>query len=207
MGRDLRGVYHLLEDRIYVYHAGEKGRAGTTETIDGLASAAAGESSATAHRRSATRSSWCAGFARILVEEYLAGRQTPVFFGSAINNFGVTELLAAFVEYAPSPRRGPRPRARCTPRRSRSPASCSRSRRTWTRGTATASPSCASARALSEGHALLPRAPRKEMRVADALTFLAADRQHLDEAWRATSSACTTTAPSTSATPSPRVRS
>ena len=28
MGRELRGVYHLLEDRIYVYQAGEKGRAG-----------------------------------------------------------------------------------------------------------------------------------------------------------------------------------
>ncbi len=34
---------------------------------------------------------------------YLAGRQTPVFFGSAINNFGVTPLLDAFVENAPSP--------------------------------------------------------------------------------------------------------
>src|SRR5512147_182733 len=66
MGRELRGVYHLLEDRIYVYQAAEKGRAGTHE-------------------------------------DYLAGRQTPVFFGSAINNFGVTELLAAFVEYAPAP--------------------------------------------------------------------------------------------------------
>ena len=35
MGRDLRGIYHMLEDRIYVYQAGEKGRAGTHETIDG----------------------------------------------------------------------------------------------------------------------------------------------------------------------------
>jgi peptide chain release factor 3 len=38
------------------------------------------------------------------VDAYLAGRQTPVFFGSAINNFGVRELLDAFVEYAPPPR-------------------------------------------------------------------------------------------------------
>ena len=34
---------------------------------------------------------------------YLAGEQTPVFFGSAINNFGVTPLLDAFVENAPAP--------------------------------------------------------------------------------------------------------
>jgi len=34
---------------------------------------------------------------------YRAGRQTPVFFGSAIGNFGVEELLRAFVQHAPSP--------------------------------------------------------------------------------------------------------
>ncbi len=38
------------------------------------------------------------------LEEYLKGNQTPVFFGSAINNFGVRELLDAFVELAPPPR-------------------------------------------------------------------------------------------------------
>ncbi|MBW1914799.1 MAG: peptide chain release factor 3, partial [Deltaproteobacteria bacterium] len=40
------------------------------------------------------------------IEEFLKGSQTPVFFGSAINNFGVKELLDAFVETAPAP--GPR---------------------------------------------------------------------------------------------------
>lgn len=36
-------------------------------------------------------------------EEYLAGDISPVFFGSAINNFGVKELLDCFVEIAPAP--------------------------------------------------------------------------------------------------------
>ncbi len=36
-------------------------------------------------------------------EQYLAGELAPVYFGSAINNFGVKHLLDAFVEYAPSP--------------------------------------------------------------------------------------------------------
>ncbi len=40
------------------------------------------------------------------MEHYLKANQTPVFFGSAINNFGVRELLDAFVEIAPAP--GPR---------------------------------------------------------------------------------------------------
>ena len=38
------------------------------------------------------------------VEEYLTGDLAPVFFGSALNNFGVRELLDCFVEIAPSPR-------------------------------------------------------------------------------------------------------
>ena len=41
------------------------------------------------------------------VERYLAGTQTPVFFGSAINNFGVQEMLDTFVELAPHPRSRP----------------------------------------------------------------------------------------------------
>ena len=38
------------------------------------------------------------------IGKYLAGRQTPVFFGSAVNNFGVQLLLDFFVEHAPSPK-------------------------------------------------------------------------------------------------------
>ena len=38
------------------------------------------------------------------VNEYLKGELAPVFFGSALNNFGVQELLDCFVEIAPSPR-------------------------------------------------------------------------------------------------------
>ncbi len=37
-------------------------------------------------------------------EEYLNGDLQPVFFGSALNNFGVRELLDCFIEIAPSPR-------------------------------------------------------------------------------------------------------
>jgi peptide chain release factor 3 len=40
-------------------------------------------------------------------EEYLAGKLAPVFFGSAVNNFGVQEMLDTFVQLAPNPQ--PRP--------------------------------------------------------------------------------------------------
>src|SRR6202000_992542 len=38
------------------------------------------------------------------VEDYLAGKVAPVFFGSAINNFGVREMLDTFIRIAPVPR-------------------------------------------------------------------------------------------------------
>ena len=44
------------------------------------------------------------------LDHYLQGTQTPVFFGSAVNNFGVREMLNAFVDMAP----GPMPRATVT---------------------------------------------------------------------------------------------
>jgi peptide chain release factor 3 len=40
---------------------------------------------------------------RFDLPQYLAGRQTPVLFGSALNNFGVQEVLDALVEHAPAP--------------------------------------------------------------------------------------------------------
>jgi peptide chain release factor 3 len=46
-----------------------------------------------------------AGLSRFDENEYRAGRLTPVFFGSALKNFAVQDLLAHLAKYAPSPRR------------------------------------------------------------------------------------------------------
>ena len=65
---------------------------------------------------------------------FLAGRQSPVFFGSGINNFGVQEILQALIDWAPPPcRRATAARATCNRPKRRSRALCSRSRRTWIR--------------------------------------------------------------------------
>ena len=45
-----------------------------------------------------------AGYPKFDTEEYLEAMVSPVFFGSAVNNFGVRELLDAFIKIAPSPR-------------------------------------------------------------------------------------------------------
>ena len=184
MGRELRGVYHLLEDRIYVYQAAEKGRAGTNQTIDGLDSPAAAAFLGDRAQAFRDEIELVRGASHTFShDDYLAGRQTPVFFGSAINNFGVTELLAAFVEYAPSPL----PRATTTRTVDAFEEKLSgfvfkiqanmdpghRDRIAFMR--------ICSGR-YAKGMRLFHVRLGKEMRVADALTFLAADRQHTEEA-------------------------
>ena len=47
------------------------------------------------------------------LEDFLAGKQTPVFFGSAINNFGVREILNALIDWAPAPQHRDATSARC----------------------------------------------------------------------------------------------
>jgi len=147
MGRDLKGIYHLLEDRIYVYEAGERGRVGGNRVIEGLDSDAARELFGDDAERQAAEIELVRGAtASFDPDAYRAGRQTPVLFGSAISNFGVEELLAGVRR-----QRGLRPyRARASSAACRlpsrnSPASCSRSRPIWIQGTATGSHFCACA--------------------------------------------------------------
>jgi hypothetical protein len=92
---------------------------------------------------------------------FLAGKQTPVFFGSGVNNFGVMEVLDALVDLAPSrPGRAParssstssRSSRKCSPKTTPSAAWCSRCRPIWTPTTATALPLCAWPGQIHAGH-------------------------------------------------------
>src|SRR5277367_3483484 len=108
MGRDLLGVYHLIEDTIYVYVPVEKGRVGTHQTIVGIASAEAREFLGERYQEFLEEVDLVRGASpQFDLQRYLSAKQTPVFFGSAVNNFGVRELLTAFVANAPGPM--PRP--------------------------------------------------------------------------------------------------
>ncbi|MEX2494462.1 MAG: peptide chain release factor 3 [Woeseia sp.] len=104
MGRRLKGVYQLLQDRIYLYSRAGREKASTIETIDGLESARAvevlGDELAAFREEIELVQGACP---KLDMKAYLAARQTPVFFGSAINNFGVKELLDEFVAHAPAP--------------------------------------------------------------------------------------------------------
>src|SRR5262245_58347110 len=108
MGTRLKGIYHLLEDRIYAYEAGRGGRVGENLIIDKLESAEAQEFLGDMAREFADEIELVKGATEeFSPDDYRAAKQTPVFFGSAISNFGVEELLTAFTTHAP----GPMPRA------------------------------------------------------------------------------------------------
>jgi len=105
MGKRLKGIYHLLEDRIYIYEEAEGGARGVHRTIDGLDSDEAREFLGDEAEEYADEVELVReATPDFELEDYLAGRMTPVFFGSAIANFGIQELLESFVRTAPSPR-------------------------------------------------------------------------------------------------------
>ena len=104
MGRSLKGVYHFLQDRIYLYTTVARHRASDRQVVDGLHSTAATEVLGDDADRFREQVELVRGACPELdVEAYLAGQQTAVFFGSALGNFGVKELLDEFVQYAPMP--------------------------------------------------------------------------------------------------------
>ena len=106
MGRELKGVYHLDQDFIHLYDPSRDGRINTGRILHGLHSpevdVALGSERARALRDEielVRGASHAFDFA-----DYRAGRLTPVFFGSALTNFGVQEMLDGFIEHAPLPR-------------------------------------------------------------------------------------------------------
>ncbi|HWW21177.1 MAG TPA: peptide chain release factor 3 [Steroidobacteraceae bacterium] len=185
MGRELKGIYHLPEDRIYVYEAGERGRVGGNRVIDGLHSPAAAELFGDSAQAFADEIELVRGAtAAFDAQAYRAARQTPVFFGSAISNFGVEELLRSFVTHAPAPL--PRPsRERSVsaqePKLSGFVFKIQANMDPGHRDRIAFLRLCSGRyqRGMRLKHVRLD----KEMRIADALTFMAADRSQAEEAY------------------------
>jgi len=104
MGKRFRGVFHLGNDRLLRFAPGEERVATDTERIEGLDNPRLDElfpdeTAALRHDVDLIRSA----STPFNLDTFLAGRQTPVFFGSGINNFGVQEILQALIEWAPPP--------------------------------------------------------------------------------------------------------
>jgi len=104
MGKFFGGVLDLRKDQMRVFTPGEDRVAGGEEIVEGLANPVLGERFGAAYEQAAGEIELVRDAAPAFDEaEFLAGRQTPMFFGSAVNNFGVQEVLDALVNLAPPP--------------------------------------------------------------------------------------------------------
>ncbi len=104
MGQDFKGVYHLYNDQIYLFSAHHRGKIMEGETISGLDNPKLEELLGPQAQELRDEIDLVKGASHeFSLEAYRAGKLTPVYFGSAINNFGITELLNDFVDYAPQP--------------------------------------------------------------------------------------------------------
>ena len=102
MGKGFRGVFDLRENRMRVFRPGEDRVVGDDEIIDGIEASAErfGDDFAQVRDTIELVASTSQDFDRAA---FLDAKQTPVFFGSAINNFGVREVLDALADLAPPP--------------------------------------------------------------------------------------------------------
>lgn len=105
MGKTFRGVYHLLRDEIMLFEAGEDRNTGEFEIIKGINNPRLAEMFPMEIEELKMQVELVKGASHPYdLDAFLAGTQTPVFFGSAINNFGVREILNALLDWAPAPR-------------------------------------------------------------------------------------------------------
>ena len=150
MGKRFRGTYHLYTSEVAFFNPDAERGTGEILTVTGIDDPELDRLLGSQVDELRQDVELLEGAAHPFDKEaYLAGLQTPVFFGSAINTFGVQQLLDTFVE-TPLPRNPVKlSPARYHPTRNRSPASSSRSRRTWTRPIGTGSPFSASVPANS----------------------------------------------------------
>ena len=186
MGQRLKGVVHLISGEVHLY---EQGRNFTRQdsTIFASLDDPALEARIGARMLSDLRDELelVQGASHPFDKDaYLAGRQTPVFFGSAVNNFGVQPLLDFFVQHAPSPK----PRATTTREVQPTEEKLTgfvfkiqanmdpqhRDRVAFMR--------ICSGR-FSAGMKAFHVRSGKEVKLANALTFMASDREIAAEAW------------------------
>ncbi|MBI3149208.1 MAG: peptide chain release factor 3 [Betaproteobacteria bacterium] len=104
MGKTFRGVFHLLHEQLLRFTPGEERAGGETELLAGIRNAKLDQlfPLEVGQLREDVELIEAASHP-FDITAFLAGTQTPVFFGSGINNFGVREILQALVEWAPPP--------------------------------------------------------------------------------------------------------
>lgn len=183
--RDFKGVYHLSRDEIIVYETGHGHERTVNRIIRKLDSDEAREHLDDLYDSFIEELELVQGACHTFDQQaFFDGKMTPVFFGTALGNFGVDQVLDAIVDWAPPPL------PRVANERTVAPVEDAftgfvfkiqanmdpkhRDRIAFMR-------ICSGQ--YEKGMKLHHVRTGKELRVPDALTFFAAEREHLEEAW------------------------
>ncbi len=103
-GKRFKGVYHILDDSIHFFSPQKSERVTSGDLIEGIDNPELDVRLGSQAKELRDEVALIKGASHDFdLQAYVKGKLTPVFFGSAINNFGVKELLDAFVRWAPSP--------------------------------------------------------------------------------------------------------
>ena len=105
IGKSFKGVYNLYKKELVIFQSNKRkldtDLVQITDINDSILEELVGEDDAEQLREDVDFIE--SVYPEFSVEDYLKGEIAPVFFGSAVNNFGVRELLDAFIEIAPEP--------------------------------------------------------------------------------------------------------
>jgi peptide chain release factor 3 len=104
-GRDFKGVYNLFDKTLLLFTANTKASDENTLLISDLSDPVLEEKLGLKDAEQLREDIELIDgvYGQLNVPEYMSAKVAPVFFGSAINNFGVKELLDTFIRVAPSP--------------------------------------------------------------------------------------------------------
>lgn len=104
MGKNFKGVYHILNDEIYLFEAGGEKLPHEFDVIKGINNSRLDELFPIEIQQLREEIELVqAASNEFDLEAFLRGELTPVFFGSAINNFGIQEILNALIDWASAP--------------------------------------------------------------------------------------------------------
>ncbi len=185
MGKRFKGVFDLRSETTHLYSATHGGKIQQGEVIEGLDNPRLDELVGDQADELRDEIELVRGASHELdLAAYARGELTPVFFGSAINNFGVKELLDAFSDYAPCPL------ARITQERTIEPSEekftgfvfkiqanmdpAHRDRVAFLRV-------CSGS--YKKGMKMRHVRINKTVQISNAITFQADERRHVEEAW------------------------
>ncbi|MGB5279268.1 MAG: peptide chain release factor 3 [Gammaproteobacteria bacterium] len=185
MGKQFRGVFNLVDDSVHLFTATHGGKIQHGDVIEGLDNPQLDEILGAVAEQLREEIELVKGASHEFdIDAYNRGEMTPVFFGSGINNFGVKELLDALDAYAPAPRQRETQSRIVRPEEEKFSGFVFKIQANMDPGHRDR---IAFVRICSgiynKGMKVKHVRIGKDIKLADALTFMASDREHVEEAY------------------------